>query len=922
MSLVVSLVITPLLMGEFIATSQLRYSFDSALVDAKMDIRVSNFYRFLDLSSDIAKIDGVKKISYVLTRTERSIILATGRSSVFPDYNKTRPVLLTSFEPSFWKGNLSIIEGLPPSGDGEVALSQDISALLNVDIGDKLNVTSPYGNFQKEYKVVGIFTVNGLLERLLYGYDLIESDFPLKVRNKSLEFIGLLWFTFNESISGNGLSSVYSTFPTFLIWFDSSMFFNPWNPNIMYEEIKSIDNRIIYEATKYVPIVSIRYFNYILEVLENYSNWPSALKLQLTYAILPGIFVAGITSTLIGWTYVNRRKHEIALFRIRGMKSLTLYKTILWDFISVSIVGSLIGYLISLLFMVLAAYLFYPFYTLRYGVIDIILRNVYNYLITALAFGGAFGFFSVIPTTIYAMKIPITEGLKGYLEEVEKEPRPSYTIIVLALGLYALFESYFGLYVLNNVALKFMFADTALTQVLGVLLFVIDIFLVGMGPFLLAYSLSRLIAYFAANLKGLLEKISNLFAQTFSTIIVSHFIRRPARTARLIFVTTLIMSFMLTASVNSSTNMNEVRNYVKAKIGSDYMIDILSGPKNVEFWENQLVNEIKSISNNVKPLTCYYMFKPISLGLPYAYIIGVDPDYFGGSFITTESLQGLTVKGAREYLINTSKALLSISAYEKYGFRKGDQIKLKFSYMGETETVEIDVVGFIEFAPGLLSDIFALQKEDYLIIIVNKELIKDYVQIPYRILIDSSGDMNDVKYINELANLFLKYSIYADIYSYKLALKFISRESISGLMINVFKTQFFELAIITAFSIYVILSAEYMERRKELAIMLSRGAKPEHVSKIAEAEALLIILTSIITSVLIAWGFSYTLLEMVTYGLIGSFKPPPGHGVTFTLDSLFTVLLEGVVVYLSAIIAMRIALKVDLAKETREYSLW
>jgi len=918
-ALVVSLIATPLWIGEYIASSQLKSNFECALVDIKVTIRVSNFNDFSDLENDIRVFDFIRDIKTVISRSEKSIILRANNITLYPAYNGTKSLLLAAFNASSWKGNITIKHGELPVNNNEIAITSDLAELFGVNIGDEIEILSPYGNFNKTYKVVGIFHVSELLEKVLYEYDLLASKVPVRIRNRTQYYWGICLFTTDELIGGWGLSSSYSGFPTYLIWIDKERIFNPWNPEQMYVDLKKIDSKIIYTITDYVPIVSVKYDNYLEIIVENYADWPSALKLQLTYAILPSFFVGGFLSVIIGWTYINRRKREIALFRIRGVNKKQLSLIIVFEFLVVSLFGSILGFLFSGTLTIISAYILFPYYAYRYSVIIVLLENMINYLIISILYGILFGFLSVIPASIQALKISIIEGLSPYLEKIEKEPRPIYSFFSVSVGMYSLLESYMGLYVLKNIALKFMVANSALIQVIGVLIFVMDIVAIGTGPFALAYGLSKIVAYYSSKMMTILESVAKFFAKSFSPIATKHFARRPARTARLIFVTALIMSFMLTAGINSATNVNEITNLVKVIVGDDYRVDLLSRPKSIDFWENTFLPDLMNITNEIDVTLAYYMYKPIRLGLPYALIIAVDPKYFDNSFITDDCLQGVTVVEAKNYFLNGTNAILGISAKTSYGFRIGDSISFRFSFKGESEIITFKVIGFVSFMPGLLTDIYAPQKDDHIIMLVNSENVKRYLQAPYRLLIHKDGDFSDDWFIGELKELFFKYSLYADIYCYREVLDFALRSSISGLMANIYKAEFTQLTIVTAFSIYIVLLTEYLERRREIALMLSRGASRKQVFSIAEAEAFLIIMTGLITSIIISWGFAYPLLEMVTYGLIGAHQPPPGHGIIISMDTLSALALEAIIVFISARLAMQSALKIDLPKEIRIY---
>lgn len=916
-ALVISLIATPLLAGEYVASAQLELNFRRVLVDSRMTIQLTNFIYECDLRNDIGNLSFVRDVKTIDLREEKSIIINLNSETLYPVYNDSRSILLLGLDIDEWSGEISFINGKWPVRNDELAISIDMASRFNLEIGDKIKISSPWGNFNKSYLVTGIFNVTGLLFKVLYKEDLIHRDVPIKVRNETVNYWGIMLFTKNELTSGSGLSSVYSGFPIFLIWVNRGEIFNPWVPSEMKKKLKSFDDQILLKVINYTPLVTVRYINYLSIAIDDYANWPSAFKLQLTYAILPGFLVGSFLAVIIGWTYVNERRHEISLFKIRGVTGRQLIILMVYEFILISVLGSVLGFLITEALTYLTSLILFQDYLEVYSISKILSDNMLNYFKLSVIYGVVFGFLSVIPATTQALKTTILEGLNPYLEKIEKEPQPTYSFIAVFAGIYALIESFSGLYILRNIALKLMNANTALIQITGIIIFVIDVIAIGTGSFMLAYGLSRIISYYAIKLHGLLERLSKFFSNSFATIAMKHFARRPARTARLIFITALIISFMLSAEMNASSNINEITGLVKLVVGSSYRIDVFSGPNDVLFWEQNLTIEIRNISAGMETVTVYYLYKPIKMSLPYARIIAVDPDYFDIAFISNDMLHGVGLQDVKEKFMNGSNVILGISARDEFGFKIGDVIKLRFSYLGEREEIDFKVIGFMDFIPGLLNDIYGAQKTDQILMLVNKNMLLKYLTKPKTILIKSPGGISDDLIMNKLSRIFMKYSLFVYIYSFKKVSDYVLKESITGIMINIYRSQFFQLSVITAFSIYIILLSEYRARKREMALMLSRGVSRKQLYSIAKTEAFIIILAAFLTGFLISWGFSLSLLEMFSYGLSGSLKTIPGHGVIISMDIIVFLISELIIVYLSAVLAMRSSLKIDLPKEIR-----
>lgn len=227
------------------------------------------------------------------------------------------------------------------------------------------------------------------------------------------------------------------------------------------------------------------------------------------------------------------------------------------------------------------------------------------------------------------------------------------------------------------------------------------------------------------------------------------------------------------------------------------------------------------------------------------------------------------------------------------------------------------IAGFIKFLPGVSQDMYFLQQRSFLVFLVNKKFFPYIARIPRTFLISTPNNVNKTFFENKLYSIFLNAGVYADIYPYSKVETYLEEESVAGIMIAIFETEFAIFFILTILGIYFIFQIENFERRKEYALLMSRGVSEKYITRTEIGEAIFIGLISVIIGVFIALDFSYSLLIFIHLATAGSYTQPPGYILSFPLSTIVSPVAIFLLIIVLAYVSCKRALKINLPTEIR-----
>lgn len=917
-SLVSAIMLSILLTGEYIAYAQLNSNLDRALIDARMEIRVSNFEEFNELYVELSSLPELSWVNIYFYRYEKEIALQSNNIMLQPK-NLGKWVLLLGLDPDHWPNNLTLIQGRYPMNNSEIALDLSMAKALNVTVGDEIWIRSIYENESIRFTVVGIMNIQGLLADLLSSEPPIRNPALILTLNASRNLVGVCFFTIDSMASVNGIGASFSGFPVYIMKFNRIYFFDPWNPADMLTRIKAIQDKVINIALNYTDITQIFFYNYAEQVIKDYASWPSAFRLQLTYIVLPALFIGSIYAVVIGWIFVNERRREIALLRIRGFSDFQIFLIYLIEYLLVSIIGGFLGFLLSILTAIVSPYVLLSYFTQRYNPVPVIFRNISYYFIASNLIALLTAALTMFPACLKGLRMSILDGLSEFVEEIEKEKLPIFIFLGLLYGLIGLAEILCDLPLFKFAVNNLMQSTSTLLQITGFVLFIVDCIVIASSPFILAYSLGSITAHYASRFKRVLSYLVNLIVPSdVVDVAVTYFVRKPSRIARIVFIVALILSLLMEAGFNSAINVSSLKKQVEIFVGADYRVDIYryGSPINMSLIEKEIMQHY----DGVKIADVYEFWgRARRIGLPYIKVIAIDEEYFDVAFLDKNFFDGITIEEAYKALFKKREVLLGVSARNDFGMRIGDKLRIHIrAKRGFAEKyIEVSIAGFFFFAPGLLRDIYDAQKTDYIVMMISVKSLKELTNLPDKLLINIPEGLNTKEFTDFLKTTLSSNGIISAIYSFATLLNLSLNSSLAGITATLFKLEFAELIALTILGVYLVFYSEYFTRKREFALLWARGIEKRDIISMASVEALLVVIFSLIISLVIAYSFSLSLTKLTNMGLIGSLKPPIIPVAVFPIDVFLTIIGELIAVWIGAKIAIRQALREEFVQLLR-----
>jgi len=449
------------------------------------------------------------------------------------------------------------------------------------------------------------------------------------------------------------------------------------------------------------------------------------------------------------------------------------------------------------------------------------------------------------------------------------------------------------------------------------------------GPLLFAYSASRIVAHFSSRLEKIFGKLISPLSGMLSYITTRSISRRKARMARIIFLIALTLTLGVYYSIASSTHITRQNINTQLSIGADIKIT---------FYEmityNESINIIGNISsidgiNEIARVAELRIYTTVSYGgQEIAYnVYGVDYQYFYMPFMKSEYLVGLSRSSAADLVDNTTKIILPIAAKRYYNYEIGDDVYLHVS--GADKIIKTSVGGFLKFAPGFHRwGIFELQQRyaGFCLIGIEaaRELVKS-VNVSEKevinintILIKVNSNAN-VSYISQ--QIEEKLGDYRfSLQTYKDILEQAKQFSFSYLVAFFTQMEFIFSLLIAISGMGLIMIVSVLERRREIALLIVKGASKKEIFGMMIGEAFIITVLAYGLGILVALAYAYGfLVGTLSFGAFTQevYEFPPGYAMSIPVYLPLVLIIAFIAFLLSALIPTWYVTRRNLASELR-----
>ncbi|MBY8998510.1 MAG: FtsX-like permease family protein [Candidatus Thorarchaeota archaeon] len=561
------------------------------------------------------------------------------------------------------------------------------------------------------------------------------------------------------------------------------------------------------------------------------------MNAQFLSLALPIFLLSYFTGTMVSDVGYNFRRREIGLLLTKGYERGTIKRMFL---VEGAMVGGIAG-AASIFIGTAAAYLI-----LGIPGANILVAVFSNSVavILSIMVGMFLGLFSVWRPAGRASKLEILDALKQYIyvEDVSEYKRllplislglGSYKIIVWILGvdMGGLLSSInFGNFVIAILILAWLAIDGVLNTI---------------GPLLFLYGATRVFMKGSLKFQEAVVSAGRRFFGAFGTLATRNVRRNPGRTASLVFIIALIVSYGIFASGSLYSQYDYIERTASYDVGADVRIQLNAGANMTE------VLDAVSIYENVEAVTPEYHLD-LRAGTNTIETRGIRPDewsdiafwesdWFVGDF--SEMLDNLGDDGI----------ILSRDLAQKLQLDLGDEIPIEgpfgsgyFSltivgFIGYQSAIEIAFAGFSYTTGG---DYISFVSESFL----NESML--ILTSTANVLIDTAPDVNGTalqeQFVSDFDEVYTSYSVTSEIIDYQ------SNPLRSGsTKIQWLSISFAIILALVGTGIVVILTLK--EKDSEIALLSVRGFGKWQLFKTLLAEVMVTIIFALLLGIFVGY---------------------------------------------------------------------
>jgi len=833
----------------------------------------------------------------------------------------------------------SVLEGTFNTSASKVALGYGLANMLDVDVGDNITVSLLVGTNTGLSMINVTFTVSAIvsftgkfLDAILYqespmfGFFMEPSEEYSRNPNFAIvltidvlltEFLDRINQLFDGELIGGYVSSEY------LVFVDREKVVNPWNLEESIRKLSEIETRIQYViqgASEDSYVV-----NHLRWRLTYLSYMTAALKSQLAMQLLPAIFLGLLLAVIANWVSVNERRREVGLLKVKGARDSQIFSMLNIEAITAGLAGGLTGSVLGYFSATLFIPCIMPDLARSINPAWFLGNLVIWYVIGGLIAGMILGILSVVVPARKVSKLEVSKALMEYLEEIEAEEKLSkWTWIFLIFGSYGLVEVGLGFPVMAAMLRAIMAGFFVLIFFFLIFIF-IELAAIAVGPFFFAYAASKVISYFSGKLSKVFTAIVTPISGSLNYVAVRNFVRKKTRVARVIFLIALTLTFGVYYAISSATNETRMIINTQLRVGADINIDLtwneMTYDDAIRFVDN--ISRIDGILGVCKVASIPVLYARI--GDYYTVIYGIDAEYFDVAFIKQEYLEDITITEAKQVISDSSDVILSINTKRYYGYKVGSDFYLYWE-TGENIT-RTRVAGFIKFAPGFMYTVFDLQRRyECMAFISIENAIREILQndssivsiSKFLIKVDYSYNVSAI--VARISEVIEDMGYSAIISTYKETLRELKQYGFTSIVAFFTNIEFTFTLIIAFTGMALIMIMAILERRREIALLMAKGATRGSILGMIVGEALLITLLSFGLGLLVALAYSYGfLVGMMNFGVFMQevYELPPGYSMTIPVSLILTLIGAFVAFLLSALIPATIVSRRNLADQLR-----
>jgi ABC-type antimicrobial peptide transport system permease subunit len=434
-------------------------------------------------------------------------------------------------------------------------------------------------------------------------------------------------------------------------------------------------------------LISTRTSIYDADVVSNlqfplmfYQFTQIATSAQFLSLSLPIFLLAYFVGTMVSDVGYNFRRREIGLLLTKGYQRHTIRRMFL---VEGALVGGIAGG-VSIFIGTWAAY-----YVLGVTNVDIISGVLLNTIAVVLSIilGMFLGLFSVWRPAGRASKLEIIDALKQYIfvEETSEYKRLLPTISLI-LGTYKMIVWILGID-MSALAGSINLGNLFLTIAIGAWL-AVDSILNSIGPLLFLYGATRVFMRGSLRFQEAVVNVGQRFFGAFGKLATRNVKRNPSRTASLVFIIALIVSYGIFATGSLYSQYDNTERIARYDVGADVRLQLNPGSNVTE-----ILSMVESYDSVVDATPEYYL--DLNVGSVSIETRGVRPDewleigFWEPQWSEVDFSEMISNLGDDEIVISRDVA-------QQLELEIGDSIFVQGSF--GTGTHELTIIGLIGYA--------------------------------------------------------------------------------------------------------------------------------------------------------------------------------------------------------------------------------
>ncbi|MGQ4913902.1 MAG: ABC transporter permease [Candidatus Asgardarchaeia archaeon] len=691
----------------------------------------------------------------------------------------------------------------------------------------------------------------------------------------------------------------------YFIFLEREKIINPFDLQGTLDRLRTVNETLYYTGLIY----GIQIYDILSPAIEELMTWANYNLYVFGVFSLPLIVVSILTTVSATNIMVDDRRREIGLLKIRGASSAQILKMLLIESIVIGIFASIISYFVSWGLGYFLTYVMSAYWKQTAVNIPLIPKLSPAFMLLLLGLGIGITIFATYSPISKISKLNLRNFVAEYVEYDEHEERISkWTLLWLMLGTYKVTSWVLGFELTQFEVTGGSFLQTVFWYNL---VFLDSYVLQYIGPLLFIYALSKIITLRLDIFSKPLRLALHPIFKKLDLLIMSSISRKTARYVRVAFIIALTISFAITASIMSTSELNYHFRVAKTELGSDINLKIYPSAY-------KIIDNISTI-DGVEAVTfigrwrVYFIFRRVSLYIINAEdYINVTNGFMDPNFVRIptyeKAMAALATPNERKYIgnamVNTKFSKLfnkEIGTYfvlmSRYGFINGSVVGIYDLFAGVEDYIgdvkdELSAIMDYDYiktlktgrsstiTPAVFDDLFVLVKvkEGYSISDVKKEILNRF-----------SNKIIKIDTIEERMNEILSDPRISSTYNF--------------LRLEVIFT-----TLIATVGVAYVTIVSILERKREFGVLFARGMDKDDLVKMILGEFLVILFVAYILGAIAGYatgvGYAYF------FGKVAEAIIP--YTVTVTDEPIYILLVSFVSFVITVYIPAHLLSKVNV----------